>query len=344
MSRPIECAAVLFSLVFCNGFSAAATVYNIPPDAAPIAIAAGEIINLGVGGSLPPAYTMPAATTLNVEGGIYSPRPIGVPFTSSGNVNIYSTTDPNGPLTMIGGILNVYGGSLSAVSEDGKVNLFGGHFTYLLTGERDLPGASKFRMSGGSVESFDSPFRSEIEILGGAITTLAFPSHTKIIINGGMIGSLESAFASPVAMSAGSVDTASIASNTVMTVSGGSLGSTFEAFDNSELHLIGTRFELDGLPIAGLTFGESLVVHERNLDLDGVLLDGSSIHLHLSTDIDSGQFFSANSTLRLSLVPESSTLVFVVYAACAALAVRCRRAAINLDSTAINHTSIRVQR
>ena len=67
MRIPNTVAAVAVCAVCLQGWRASATIYNIPPDAAPPTTVSGDVINLNVGGSLPSPYTMAAGTTLNVN-------------------------------------------------------------------------------------------------------------------------------------------------------------------------------------------------------------------------------------------------------------------------------------
>jgi hypothetical protein len=298
-----------------------ATVYNIPPDAVPATTVSGDVINLNVGGSFPPSYSMAAGTTLNVDGGIFSPTPVETPFHTFGDVNIYSTTQP-GPLEVDGGDLNVFGGSIFAVNVGGNVNLFDGHISTLFID------SSTFKMQGGLIDLLDTPFESQVEILGGEISMVFDPVGSKIQLRDGKIGVLESASDASVYMTGGAVDRVSNFFDSLMQVSGGQLSSDFSTLSglNTELHLIGTEFQLNGQPIPGLLPGQSVVVPQRNVNIDGVLLDGSSVSLFLSTDMMSPQYFAEDATLRLTLVPEATTAFLAVQTCWPVVLIRRRKA------------------
>ncbi|TWT66779.1 hypothetical protein Pla123a_44770 [Posidoniimonas polymericola] len=108
-------------------------------------------------------------------------------------------------------------------------------------------------------------------------------SGGQAIVTGGTIGNRFIVSASRVSMTSGSIsDQLGLYFSSEATVSGGMLGAN-TLVDRSTLHLIGSDFQLDGVPILGLSPGVRTTLAERNLTLTATLADGTPFDFVLDT-------------------------------------------------------------
>jgi hypothetical protein len=301
---------------------AEATVYDIPPDTAPGSINSGDIINLSVGGILPDSYSLPAGSVLNVNGGQFGPVPANNFLQAYGEVNVFSYPASLGFVECHEtSVLNVFGGSISAVSRGGEVNVDGGTLNSLIV----MPG-TEVNVYDGLLNTLDGLYQSKIVISGGMVDTIYSPYQSQIDIAGGSLVTLASVADSVLNMSAGVISGGvSLGMGAVFNLSGGSIPTEVAMSSTSELNIFGRSFLLNGVPIPGLTVGDTVTIAERDIALTGSLLDGSGLLLNLSTlDQYGDPNIVPGATITVTLVPEPTGLVLSGVGLCVAAAVRRR--------------------
>ncbi len=178
---------------------------------------------------------------------------------------------------------------------------------------------SKVNIRGGSVGRFLYSYDgSEVNISGGSVGDfLRALSGGVVNISGGSVGDGFFIYAgSKVNMSGGSVGDGFFAhAGSRVNISGGSIGS-FAARAGSEVNLIGTEFFLNGVPLDTLTQHEPSTIASRGGQiLSGTLADGSAFSFELNDlRISTKDFFSTDSLLTVTLVPEPSSVVLLLLA------------------------------
>jgi hypothetical protein len=114
-----------------------------------------------------------------------------------------------------------------------------------------------------------------------------------------------------------------------VTISGGSFEGEIVAKSGSNVNLMGSNFELDGVPIVGLELGQPYTITERDARLTCRLADGTSFSFDLNSVVEysysasSGDYCSRSATLHVTRIvddePESSNIVFLIVASGVAL-------------------------
>jgi hypothetical protein len=183
-------------------------------------------------------------------------------------------------------------------------------------------GQTLFVAAGGVVgDNFNADWGSVVTIEGGRVGKNFEAVGSQVLIAGGSIGAGFDAFYGSVVNVTGgyfgaeseeeSAGDFTAHRGSVVNISGGSFGSKLHAAAGSEVHLIGSAFFLDGMPIAGLVPGETLEIKTReglfdyNKLLTGILLDGSEFNFRLSSsgyDSSYSDYFDANAILTVTLV------------------------------------------
>ena len=98
----------------------------------------------------------------------------------------------------------------------------------------------------------------------------------------------------------------------VVDVSGGTFSQYFQAREGAVVNLIGADFVLDGVPLSGLAPGQSIVIDQRDVTLEGVLADGSAFSFDLnSAGIIEQDMFSPDALLTITVVPAPAVIVLV---------------------------------
>ncbi len=163
---------------------------------------------------------------------------------------------------------------------------------------------------------------SELNISGGSIEDLSASSESQIDIAGGSIDLLTT-FDSRIVMKSGEVGTVQLFGRSSMLLSGGRVGNSgradFNISGRSELEVVGTHFLLDGLPIPGLDSpGDTVILESRGgAGLTGSLADDTDFRLRLRQE-----FIDPNATLRITLIPEPSSVSLASAALVAAMVRR----------------------
>jgi hypothetical protein len=176
---------------------------------------------------------------------------------------------------------------------------------------------------GGEIgNNFGAGWGSVVTIEGGRVGKNFEAVGSQVVIAGGSLGEGFDAFhGSVVNVTGGSFGERSefrqtsdftAHSGSVVTISGGSFGPGLHAAAGSEVHLVGAAFFLNGLPVEGLTPGQTLEITTRGARFDyetmltGILLDGSEFSFHLNSDPSDNypysDYFDADARLTITQV------------------------------------------
>ena len=276
--------------------SATGLVYNVPPNAAPTALLAGETLNLGIGGSVGPSFTANAGSTISIQGGSLGFGSI------AGSLDLYS--GELGPATLIqaSAVVTVHGGTvLPVVSSAGDLTVLGGQV------QGGLSAGGKLTVAGGQVGPIVPSQGSQIFLKGGEIagTLSPFNGTTFTMTGGTWKGNFWFSIGSTLNLSGGTVQDQL------------SLGDTI-------LNLTVKSVLVGGAPIAGLIPGVPQVVTQRDTTLSGVLADGTPFSFDMNSGFVSDQdSFPTTAKVNVTLVPEPSAVVLAL----ALVALHRRRAA-----------------
>ncbi|MCA9259383.1 MAG: PEP-CTERM sorting domain-containing protein [Planctomycetales bacterium] len=181
-----------------------------------------------------------------------------------------------GVQTYAGAVVNVSAGTIgfgSTVYREGRLNLSGGSL-----GTLEVLAGGAASISGG-------------ELLGSNFDAALFgDAGAEIVLHGGEIQGRFQLFGTNL-------------DPTFAYVTGGSFESEVWVQGESELELVGTEFAIDGVPLADLDLGSPSLVDQRNVQLTGLLLDGSPFSFDLNEVLAFGEdWFPAQAALKLTLV------------------------------------------
>lgn len=182
-------------------------------------------------------------------------------------------------------------------------------------------GQALFVSEGGEVgDNFGAGWGSVVTIEGGRVGKNFEAVGCQVLIAGGSIGEGFDAFhGSAVTITGGSFGETSEYRHTsdftahngsVVNISGGSFEPGFHAAAGSDVHLVGSAFFLNGMPIPGLLPGHTLEIAARDTwlaytILSGVLLDGSEFSFRLNSEDSSSahsDYFHVDSLLTVTQV------------------------------------------
>jgi len=182
-------------------------------------------------------------------------------------------------------------------------------------------GSSLARESSSSVQGVEA-IGATIDIQGGDRISINANNGSQVTVTGGEVGGYATS-GSSFDFSGGKLFRTTVGQDATLTISGGIVGASqtpggdrmgrVVLREGGELHLLGTEFTLRGAPIVGLSApGDSVIINERGFtngpSLRGTLLDGETFRFDLATHFSSLSSFDPNGTLRLTFVPEPSTL------------------------------------
>ncbi len=323
---------------------------------------AGSIVHV-TGGSIGRlSYAMPGSE-VHVSGGYIGTtfRAMGATmFVTGGNIDVeFSATEGSTVIIEDGSIshnfeagsnskVDIYGGSFgkSVSARDGaSVNIYGGDFE----GGLLIEDAAVVDIHGGEFSSgFEARLGAKVNIESGVLGNDTYIHDANVHISGGEIGDHVEFFdGAEVRVSGGSIGKGLwVQASSQIIQSGGLFGRQFQAFDGSTLIIEGFGFELDGVPIQGLSaVDDTLVVYERGgALLTGILADGTPFEYQLNdgssatsplldseteavfaaefaasgtvTRYSSQDYFDEGATVRLvlSAIPEPATGVLIVIA------------------------------
>lgn len=274
----------------------------------PRGVRSGETLNVAEGGILRDGFTAiggvvnvaggrvgnwaeVANTTVNLSTGSFGSN-FRAFVGSQVNVSGGETSD----VTLYdGGVLNVSGGRVAGnlrVEIGGELNISGGVLDYRI----DADDGSTINISGGelnfigvSSSSSSSPNTGLVSVSGGSVYEFDLEYHADAFISGGQFGAGGGSF------------TAGEKSN--VTIAGGEFAGAFRGIFESEVHLIGSDFKLDGVPVTPAAIGQKLIVGQRDQTLSGILADGSAFDVFLRTaspGTTSIDYFSSQALLTLT--------------------------------------------
>jgi hypothetical protein len=251
-----------------------ATTINVPPDPAP-------------------PKNVPAGTVVNVlPGGV-----LGDNF----NFDIFGATLNVSGGAVGNGLFTRLDGSISSGSIGNGMRMFGGNLA----------------VSGGSIGDSFTTFGGTIAITNGSIGD-SFTANSTIEMSGGSIGSGFRFKGNVFDMTGGSIgDHATFEALTLLNLRGGTIGAVLHidsAGAGDGMHVFGTNFLLNGLPIAGLSQpGDTLYEETRGgALLTGILQDGSPFSFTLNMNYNAGGDAFGVQALQLTFVPEPSSYVLVI--------------------------------
>jgi hypothetical protein len=310
---------------------------------------AGATVNIsgGVVGEYLNAY---AGSTVNISGG----QVLGSQLAAFGGSKVNVSGGFLGGVQLQGGQLNVSGiGSVQNITGTGEANISGGSIgrveisasklnisggafdgifyvhqntTVNVSGGEVRPGINLFpesgivlNLTGGSLGGDGIAFSGLMNISGGSVGS-SFQAFGAVTVNisGGTIGDHFYAFgASKINVSGGTVGPGFDAQNgAVINISGGEFGDGFEALSGSHINITGRAFALNGVSIgSSLQFNVPLTITNRNVELSGILLDGTPFSFDLnSSRIVGKDFFDRGAFLTVTYIPEPPTLTLFALA------------------------------
>ncbi|MEO0530928.1 MAG: hypothetical protein AAF266_10200, partial [Planctomycetota bacterium] len=189
---------------------------------------------------------------------------------------------------VFGSEVRVYGGQLGknyTVEFGGRAEVHGGEFGGLFF----VAESGSVLVTGGNLgRQFTSA--GTVDITGGEFGSNLLVRETgNVTISGGVFG-----------------DFLGVAGGGTVTLRGGTPGDFFQLNDGSQLDVVGSNFQIDGLPIDGLDdAGDQTIITDRGGVLTGTLLDGSPFDLSLSDVISPfNEYVHPNATLRLTMALE----------------------------------------
>jgi hypothetical protein len=284
-SRRTALFAVALTAVFSASQALAVGVtYNVPPNAAPLTLLAGETLNLGFGGTVATGFTSNAASVVNVQGGELNFAQMG------GEVNLYTGRIGGFSHVLSTGVLTVHGGDVSlALSNQGSITVLGGN----VAGSLSTSSGGKLTVKGGTIGPILAGLGSQIIQNGGVMNSSLAPlSGTTLTKTGG-------AWNGPMQLVNGST----------LNLSGGTMAGPLR-LDNTAFNLACQSVKVGGVPIPGLVTGAPHIVTQRDTTLSGVLSDGSPFSFVMNTGFTpDGDAFPLSATVRVTLVPEPGGVV-----------------------------------
>lgn len=229
---------------------------------------------------------------------------------------------------LLGGEATMAGGSVQSWSlfVNSRLTVTGGYASYIETGgltARPDPKSSELLITGGEVAALDAT--GDVTIEGGTTRSFVFRGGGGVRITGGTVGDFfdvgglnsdgTAAVAGPgiLTMLGGSVgDHLTIREGRTLSYAGGTIGGSLQALDGSHVSIVGSEFRLNELSIENPGDGRPIVLSDRNVTLNGRLLDGREFHFDLNDELGLGDYFSPTATVSITFVPEPPTLLLVV--------------------------------
>ncbi|QDS98460.1 hypothetical protein [Adhaeretor mobilis] len=243
-------------------------IYNLPGDTLPAIVGSNSQVNVGEGsgtGVIQFGETNSTSTNieLNVQGGTVT----SVSNSYGGvTVNLYGSN--NGNLRAYEGVVANYltgVNELVIISYEGsEVNVLGGQ------NERVSLVGGTVKISGGTTGYMN---------LGNAATL------GELYVTGGYLNDLYADEPSLVHQTGGAINRLVSTDDNQSTIFGGRIGSIWNTTYGGDVTIIGSQFELDGVPIAGLeTVGNEISFVQPTIGgvLSAVLEDGSTIAIGVS--------------------------------------------------------------
>jgi hypothetical protein len=335
MNRIISC-AIAWSV--CHGLCACAlaqATYNFPPGPLPtvpltastvaVQVSGGSTLNILPGADLSRDPTTNkfidhieaiGGSTINVSGGIVNPTSFvrdGSDFQlSGGSLN-------SGLIVQNDGVANITGGTIEVgfrVENGGRAFMSGG----ALGATNGVGPGGYLEMTGG--RALFLGLRGKADFLSGRLHYLV-STDAEVLIEEAMFVEGLSVLAGVTTIHGGEFTKEFNLAGGAIQMDGGTIDAPI-LLNNGALNLTGTGFQLNGVPIAGLS-PTATPLTARGVTLTGNLLDGSIFSMDLNTAQGLGDYVAAAAAIHLRQVPEPSA--FALLAATAAIWTRrpCQR-------------------
>nr|MBA3484009.1 hypothetical protein [Pirellulales bacterium] len=268
-------------------------VINVPSDAVPFGAGAGQTVIVHDGGELYDNFTAGPGSTVEINGGA-----IGANFEAYGS-----------DVAMAGGVAGEYMDVFDGAEVTVSGGTVGGHWEVHAGGTLNVAGGQldhqgrivggTFNLSAGSVgSSVDAVNQSIVNISAGTVgseffvgggstanvsggdvgTTFEIGSASFANVSGGQLRDIRALSGSLVKFNGGVTDSFSGQGGSTVEIRGGAFGDSFGSSPTAAVTLFGASFQLNGVPIAGLTQpGDEVVqtVNGGNQLFSGVLEDGT---------------------------------------------------------------------
>lgn len=175
---------------------------------------------------------------------------------------------------------------------------------------------STLRASTGTVEGQIRAYEGSKLLLDGGLyrgEIVAYQGADIDMTHGVFLGGLDLSTGSVANIDGGAiVGPLTVREGGIVNISGGTIDDSLLALAGSEVHLFGTEFYLDNVPIDLPNPGEPILIDERFVTLSGVLADGSHFSIELQNRVTTRlPFVSGLSQLTVTRVPEPGTLVLM---------------------------------
>lgn len=225
-------------------------------------------------------------------------------------------------------VIGIHGGTINqrlTLEDESTASISDGRLAIILVSDQ-----SKLHMSGGELIGSDplrNPGRIRVEregratVSGGSIPLIIVEDQSQSAVLGGDIGSVHVSQEGKIDFEGGRLrDLFWVEHESVANVSGGDFQGNFRVDDSAELNLIGSQFILDGVDItASLDAREPLLILDRDVNLSGILKDGSAFSIELNdSQSRTGSLVSRDARLTVTLIPEpgSGALVGLLAMGC----------------------------
>lgn len=142
------------------------------------------------------------------------------------------------------------------------------------------------------VRNFRAAIHSDAQVLAGGVVNTGFESQGgRLLVNGGELRGTTYLYGGHFEMYAGEAQKLVLSSDAIGAVAGGTLDSllvgdgtralvsggdidSYSVVAGGELHLFGSGFSIDGVPIEGLAVGETLEITQRGVTVSASLANG----------------------------------------------------------------------
>ncbi|MEM8864925.1 MAG: hypothetical protein AAGF31_05200 [Planctomycetota bacterium] len=269
----------------------------------------GGVVNLEAGGAL--ATFEVFGGVVNVRNDILGTTGFAFPDAFAGStINLYEG-EIRGLDLLAGATLNYFGGSTIFLDafQGSTINVRDGVFS---AGNDELQSGIDFRVTGGVVE--DLPF---FRISSSSFDPESFVPSS-IFIGGGTVNDTVGVGGRGFLVFRPDLDPSGFvrvpAAAQLLTITGGTINGNVSVSVEATAEIVGLRFVLDGVDITDtLSASQSFLLQQRGGTLSGILSDGSPFSFDLNPVSGSGDFFSPDAQLFLTLaVPEPATAWAVV--------------------------------
>lgn len=271
----------------------------------------GSTVNL-TGGTLQRRFTVDSGAVINIDTGEeeFVGQYVGA---NGGIINLHSGQSSGGITTVNGGVFNMMPGSSIRTATIGgfrsitqtTANIMGGQITNEILVRQNGFG----RFTGGTTAALTAEWGGQAELAADAVfDTVRIREGSSVTISGGTVQTVTSIYENSVAEVTGGKFTGEflVRFGSVASVSGGDFTEVELFLLDASLHLRGTQFLIDGEDIShSLQPNMPLAITQRDVLLQGRLADGSFFEFDFKqTNRPSGDYFSPDSLLTVTLVPE----------------------------------------